>query len=113
MYVPILFMSTQRSLPDFTGPRGHIRHWPESDSRLALMESQIMDLAEINEIGMTFIRHLDAQAAALAAKGGADLADIARSRRELTREIHLNKKLAAQIAEDLKRRLAELGIPRH
>jgi len=72
-----------------------------------------MDLAEINEIGMTFIRHLDAQAAALAAKGGADLADIARSRRELTREIHLNKKLAAEIGEDLKRRLAELGIPRH
>ena len=33
--------------------------------------------------------------------------------RELSREIHLNKKLAAQIGEDLRRRLAELGIPRH
>ena len=106
-------MSTQRSLAESTGPRGHLSPWPASDSRLALMESQIMDLAEINEIGMTFIRHLDAQAAALAAKGGADLADIARSRRELTREIRLNKKLAAEIGEDLKRRLAELGIFRH
>ena len=106
-------MSTQRSLAEPAAPRGHIGHWPANDSRLALMESQIMDLAEINEIGMTFIRHLDAQAAALTAKGGADLADIARSRRELSREIHLNKKLAAEIGEDLKRRLAELGIPRH
>jgi len=106
-------MSTQRSLPDSPAPRGHISHGPASDSRLALMESQILDLAEINEIGMSFIRHLDAQAAALAAKGGADLADIARSRRELTREIRLNKKLAAEIGEDLRRRLAELGISRH
>jgi hypothetical protein len=112
-HVPILFMSTQRSLPEPAGTGGHISRWPASDSRLALMESQIMDLAEINEIGMTFIRHLDAQAAAMAAKGGTDLADIARSRRELTREIRLNKKLAAEIGEDLRRRLAELGISRH
>ena len=112
-HVPILFMSTQRSLSESAAPRGHVSHWPTSDSRLAMMESQLVDLAEINEIGMTFIRHLDAQAAAVAAKGGTDLADIARSRRELSREIHLNKKLAAQIGEDLRRRLAELGIPRH
>jgi hypothetical protein len=108
-----MFMRDQRSLLDSAGERGHISRWPAGDPRLAQMESQIMDLAEINEIGMTFIRHLDAQAAAMAAKGGTDLADIARSRRELTREIRLNKKLAAEIGEDLKRRLAELGIRRH
>jgi hypothetical protein len=77
------------------------------------MESQLIDLAEINEIGMSFIRHLDAQAAAVAAAGGSGLGDIVRSRRELRREIHLNKKLAAEIGEDHKRRLAELGITRH
>ena len=106
-------MRTQRSSPESTVPYGGIAHWPASDSRLAQMESQIKDLAEINEIGMSFIRHLDAQAAALSPKGGAALADIARSRRELSREIRLNKKLAAEIGEDHRRRMAELGIARH
>ena len=77
------------------------------------MESQILDLTELNEIGMSFIRHLDAEAASAAATGGRALADIARSRRELTREIRLNKKLAAEIGEDHRRLMAELGIARH
>jgi hypothetical protein len=106
-----MFMMIQRSLADCCASREYISHWPADDPRLALMESQIMDLAEINEIGMSFIRHLDAQAAT--AKGGAELGEIARSRRELSREICLNKKLAAEIGEDLKRRLAELGVARH
>ena len=106
-------MSTQRTISESRAPVGHCKDWPTSDSRLELMESQILDLTEINEIGMSFIRHLDAEAAALAAAGGAGLADIARSRRELSREIRLNRKLAAEIGEDHRRRMAELGIARH
>ena len=108
-----MFMNPQRTASESRGPGRRLKEWPEDDSRLAQMESQIIDLAEINEIGMTFIRHLDAQAAALAATGGAGLADIARSLRELSREIHLNQKLAAEIGEDHRRRMAELGIARH
>jgi hypothetical protein len=106
-------MSTQRSTTESSSRRKRLADWPAGDSYLALMESQLMDLAEINEIGMTFIRHLDAQAEAEAAKGGKGLADIARSRRQLSREIRLNKKLAAEINEDRKRRIAELGIVQH
>jgi len=113
IHVPILFMSTQRTESE---PRDRVKRSNDGlvgDSRLEQMESQILDLTELNEIGMTFIRHLDAEAAALTATGGTGLADIARSRRELSREIHLNKKLAAEIAQDYRRRLAELGITRH
>jgi hypothetical protein len=106
-------MSTQRSTTESPSRRKRLADWPAGDSYLALMESQLMDLAEINEIGMTFIRHLDAEAEAEAAKGGKGLADIARSRRQLSREIRLNKKLAAEINEDRKRRIAELGIVQH
>lgn len=106
-------MSAQRSISESPASRRCLKNWPAGDPRLAQMESDIMDLAEINEIGMSFIRHLDAQAAALAAAGGNGLADIARSRRELSREIRLNRKLAAEICEDHKRRMAELGIVRH
>jgi hypothetical protein len=106
-------MSTQRSTTESSSRRERLADWPAGDSYLALMESQLMDLAEINEIGMSFIRHLDAQAEAEAAKGGKGLADIARSRRQLSREIRLNKKLAAEINEDRKRRIAELGIVQH
>ena len=106
-------MKPQRSTTESFGRRNRLADWPAGDSYLALMESQLMDLAEINEIGMTFIRHLDAQAEALATKGGKDLAEIARSRRQLSREIRLNKKLAAEINEDRKRRIAELGIVQH
>lgn len=106
-------MTMQRSVSESRGQCTQPKGWPADDPTLAQMESQILDLAEINEIGMSFIRHLDAQAAALAAAGGAGLADIARSRRELTREIRLNRKLAAEIGEDHRRRMAELGIPRH
>jgi len=106
-------MNTQLPATESSIRRKRLADWPAGDSYLALMESQLMDLAEINEIGMTFIRHLDAQAEALATKGGKDLADIARSRRQLSREIRLNKKLAAEINEDRKRRIAELGIVQH
>jgi hypothetical protein len=106
-------MTTQRSATESSSRRTRLEDWPAGDSYLALMESQLMDLAEINEIGMSFIRHLDAQAAAEAAKGGKGLADLARSRRQLSREIRLNKKLAAEINEDRKRRIAELGIVQH
>jgi hypothetical protein len=106
-------MSLQRIISESRAPGRRFADWPADDSRLAQMESQIMDLVEINEIGMSFIRHLDAQAEALAAAGGAGLADIARSRRELAREIRLNRKLAAEIGEDHRRRMAELGITRH
>ena len=106
-------MKAQHSISESSSPRRRLADWPAGDSHLALMESQLIDLAEINEIGMTFIRHLDAQAEALATKGGKDLADIARSRRQLSREIRLNKKLAAEINEDRKRRIAELGIVQH
>jgi hypothetical protein len=108
-----MFMNTHRPLSENFGPRRRLRDWPAGDSELARMESQIIDLAEINEIGLNFIRHLDAQAAAIGSIGGADLADIARSRRELSREIRLNRKLAAEIGEDHRRRMAELGIARH
>ena len=103
----------QRTISESRGPGRRLKEWPAGDSRLEQMESQIKDLAEINEIGMSFIRHLDAEAATLAAAGGTGLADIARSRRELSREIRLNQKLAAEIGADHRRRLAELGIPRH
>ena len=106
-------MKTQPSITESSGQRRRLADWPAGDSYLAMMESQLIDLAEINEIGMTFIRHLDAQAEALATKGGKDLAEIARSRRQLSREIRLNKKLAAEINEDRKRRIAELGIVQH
>ena len=106
-------MKPQHSITESSGRRRRLADWPAGDSYLALMESQLIDLAEINEIGMTFIRHLDAQAEALAVKGGKDLAEIARSRRQLSREIRLNKKLAAEINEDRKRRIAELGIVQH
>ena len=106
-------MTMQRSISESGGPGRRLTDWPTGDSRLERMESQILDLAEINEIGMSFIRHLDAEAAMLAATDGRGLADIARSRRELTREIRLNKKLAAEIGEDHRRLMAELGIARH
>lgn len=106
-------MNTQRTISESPAQGRRLKDWPSDDSRLAQMESQILDLKELNEIGMSFIRHLDAEAATLAAAGGRGLADIARSRRELTREIHLNKKLAAEIGEDYRRRMAELGIARH
>jgi hypothetical protein len=106
-------MRQQRIAPESYDRGGRFGGWPASDSRLEQMESQIMDLAEINEIGMTIIRHLDAEAEALAAAGGTGLADIARSRRELSREIGLNRKLAAEIGRDYRRRLAELGIALH
>jgi len=108
-----MFMNTHRISSESQGSAGRLKDWPATDSRLELMESQILDLTEINEIGMSFIRHLDAEAAALVAAGGSGLADIARSRRELTREINLNRKLAAEIGEDHRRRMAELGIARH
>jgi len=108
-----MFMRPQRIASESYDYGSRIEDWPAGDSRLELMESQIMDLAEINEIGMTIIRHLDAEAAAMAAAGGAGLADIARSRRELSREIRLNRKLAAEIGADHRRRLAELGIALH
>ena len=106
-------MNTQRTATESRDQASRFHGGPTVDSRLEQMESQIRDLTEINEIGMSFIRHLDAEAAALAAAGGSGLADIARSRRELTREIHLNRKLAAEIGEDHRRRMAELGIIPH
>jgi len=112
-YVLILFMNTQRTATESRGRGRRSNDGLAGDSRLEQMESQILDLTELNEIGMSFIRHLDAEAATLTATGGKGLADIARSRRELSREIHLNKKLAAAIAEDYRRRLVELGITRH
>jgi hypothetical protein len=113
LHVPIPFMRPQRISSESGDHGSRFKDWPTGDPRLEQMESQIMDLAEINEIGMSFIRHLDAEAAALAAAGGAGLADIARSRRELSREIRLNRKLAAEIGEDHRRRMAELGITLH
>jgi hypothetical protein len=113
IHVPILFMNTQRTTSESREPGRRLKDWPAGDSRLEQMESQILDLTEINEIGMSFIRHLDAEAAALTAAGGTGLADIARSRRELSREIRLNRKLAAEIGEDHRRLMAELGIARH
>jgi len=104
-------MSMQRRISESSSPGRRLADWPAGDSYLEMIESQLMDLAELNEIGMTFIRQLDAQA--LADKSGKELADIARSRRQLSREIRLNKKLAAEINEDRKRRIAELGIVQH
>ena len=94
-------------------PKPSLRDWPADDDRLEMFERHLLQLSRMNEIGVMLLQGLDAEAAALAAAGKPVPSSAPKAVRSLAREIRANRKLMAEIAENRKQRITELGIIQH
>lgn len=87
--------------------------WPAGDDHLEMFERHIRQLTLLNEIGISMIENLDKEASALVAADKPLPASTLKSVHKLAREINANRKMIADISENRRQRIAELGIVEH
>jgi hypothetical protein len=115
---PVLysFMKQERPAPDSAvsqAKRPSLKDWPAEDDRLEMFERHILQLTRMNEVGISLIENLDKEAAALVAADKPLPASIPQAVHKLAREIRANRKMMAEINENRRQRITELGIVQH
>jgi len=105
------FMKNERPRRDSAAI--NLKNWPIKDDHLEMFERHIGQLTRLNEIGISMIENLDKEAAALVAADMPLPASASKALHKLAREIHANRKMMAEISENRRHRLAQLGIAQH